>query len=531
MSSPQTRICICQNLGLSNAYQHTYWFDSVSEQTAFFESKVTKTFVNYAYVRKNWSLKLGATVAEAEKWSYLFFRNSPTGRYYYYFITDVKYISDDTVELALEMDVLQTYFFDYALQPSFIEREHSATDEVGDNTIEEGLELGHYITNGIHKPEFFNEISILAMSTVALSTGSAEHGFSNTSGGIYDGLYSGCEITHVKLENAVQVLASKFDALDNSVGADAIVTLWEFPTAFIRSLGDIEYTNNMTRVAYGKCEPIDFEGIVRPTTLDFYEPKNKKLLTYPYSYLYATNNAGNSAIYRYERFNGGISFVFDGSIFPDGGIKATPKNYNGVGFNYDESLNLTGFPTCSWSTDTYKIWLAQNQSQRSLGYAVGGVSSIAGLALAVGGAVTANPVLIGSGVATLAGGATSIFKQLAQEQDMEKQPPQAKGSNSTTLNTAIGQQCIQFYKKSISAERARVIDDFFTMYGYRTLRVKTPNRNVRQSFTYTKTQGCLLTGSLCQEDARKIMSIYDNGVTFWQKSVAIGNYSATNTPK
>ena len=98
------------------------------------------------------------------------------------------------------------------------------------------------------------------------------------------------------------------------------------------------------------------------------------------------------------------------------------------------------------------------------------------------------------------------------------------------MNASLG-IFFTFYRKTISRERAEIIDNHCTLYGYKTLRVKTPNRNVRQSFTYTKTQGCLLSGSLCQADARKIQSIYDNGITFWQKNVAIGNYSATNTPK
>lgn len=517
MSSPQTRICICQNLGLSNAYQHTFWFDNVEEQAEFFESKVIKTFVNYTYVRKNWSLKLGATVAEAEKWGYLFFQNFPTGRYYYYFITDVKYISDDTVELELEMDVLQTYFFDYALQPSFVEREHSATDTIGDNTIEEGLELGQHIVANMSFPDVFADMTIMIMSTVDLTS----DGFPNVYGGLFDGVYSGCNVYRA---NNVFELGQVLRNLEEKI--DAIVSIWMYPEALVKPYNP-EAT--ITQVMSSQLSAGSHTAN-RPTKFDGYTPKNNKLFTYPYCYLYASNNLGNSAIYRFERFGDpydeGLEYAFEirGSLYPDGGVKVIPKNYNGAGYNHDEAISFVGFPTCAWVSDTYKVWLAQNQSQHT----TQGLVSVG--AMVAGGAMMASGNVVGGGAAFV-GGLTSIMGMIAQREDMERQPPQSRGATSATLNASAGGLGVTFYAKTITAERAKVIDDFFTMYGYKTLRVKTPNRNVRESFTYTKTVGCLLTGSLCQEDARKIQSIYDNGVTFWQKSVAIGNYSASNAVK
>lgn len=521
MSSPQTRICICQTLGLSNDYRHTFWFDNVADQTDFFESKVIKTFVNYAYVRKNWSLKVNASITDAEKWGYLFFQNFPTGRYYYYFITNVKYISDETVELELEMDVMQTYFFDYALQPSFVEREHASSDIVGENTLDEELELGQHITDGTYSSDVFSgDMSVLLMSTVDINGDD----FPACYGKFTDGLYSGCNIYAVKADVATTAINSLLKNLGSK--ADAIICMWQYPEELLQFAGKLEGDNPyFDTVVEGKTDGVDFL-VNRPNDFDGYTPKNSKLLTYPYNYIYMTNNIGNSAIYRYERFQDGIPlFQLDGSPFPDGGVKCTPRNYNGVGFNYDESLNLTGFPTCAWNADAYKIWLAQNQGQHT-GQILGGIGGIVAGGVMM---LTGAGVLPGAGV--MAGGVTSIFSHLSQRHDMESHPPQARGSISATLNTSLGQHRITAYRKVITRERAEIIDNFFTMYGYKTLRVKTPNRNVRQSFTYTKTSGCLLTGSLCQEDARKIQSIYDNGITFWQSSVLIGNYSASNAVK
>ncbi len=513
MSTPQTRICICQSLGLSNDYNHTFWFDNVTQQTNFFESKVIKTFVNYTYVRKNWSLKVNASVEDAEKWGYLFFRNTSTGRYYYYFINNVKYISDETVELDLEMDVMQTYLFDYALQPCFVEREHAKIDSIGQNTVEEDVELGQLINAGTSLPESFWNNTVLIMSTVALDKAD----FPNCYGMTIDGVFSGCNIYRV---NTTLGLINLLKALNEAGKIDAIVSMWVYPKALVKASNPDSDISQATT----SREEADTYVANRPTSHEGYVPKNNKLFTYPFCYLYSFNSSGNSAIYRFERFDGAYEFRIYGSLFPDGGVKIVPMNYNGVGLNYDESMVLTGYPTCAWTSDTYKVWLAQNQGQQ----AVQGLASVGAIGSGVAMMATGN---IMGGAGAMFAGASGIASQLAQRHDMETHPPQSRGSTSSTLNVNSGSMGIYFYAKTLTAERAEIIDEYFTMYGYRTLRVKTPNRNVRESFTYTKTVGCLITGSLCQEDARKIQSIYDHGVTFWQSSVAIGNYSASNATK
>ena len=78
------------------------------------------------------------------------------------------------------------------------------------------------------------------------------------------------------------------------------------------------------------------------------------------------------------------------------------------------------------------------------------------------------------------------------------------------------------------------------MYGYQTNRVKIPNINAREHYTYVKTCGCnivsgkenendVIVGGLPTDDLHKIVSIYDNGITFWKNGNNIGNYSLDNS--
>ena len=81
---------------------------------------------------------------------------------------------------------------------------------------------------------------------------------------------------------------------------------------------------------------------------------------------------------------------------------------------------------------------------------------------------------------------------------------------------------------SIDYEHAKVIDDFFTRYGYKLARHIKPSRNNkghRKNFTFIKTIECNLainqhgdtfTGfTMSQEDEKAIEAIYNNGVRFW----------------
>lgn len=514
MSTAKSNIYICSGIRWTNDYIHTPYFATIDEQSSYFASKVVKTFTDYTYLRRNWSIKVAGSMSEAQAWNYLYFQNYRE-RTYFYFITEVKYISDETVELVLEMDVMQTYAFEYVLHTSFVDREHSFTDNVGDNTIDEGLELGELENISVTEIEELKAYYIMTMATVDMR----DDTFPDTMGGLLiDNVYTGCDIYACK---HAAYMENKLSNMGNKI--DGVMSIWMYPSALVDA-GVGNLIENSIELVQGTKS---FEHHINtPSKLKTYEPKNKKLLTYPYRYLYVSNNIGNNAVYRYERF-GSSDVLFDvmGSVFPDGGVKLMPRNYNGIPYNHEESLTLTGFPTCAWDSDAYKIWLAQNQSQNAVKLVSAGASILGGIAMMATGAGS----MVGGGM--IAGGVSSIATHLARQSDMDAQPPQARGTQSASVNACNSQLTFSFYHKAITEERAKIIDDFFTMYGYKTNRVKIPNKNARENFTYTKTIGCHVSGRICNDDLRKIQSVYDNGVTFWNDPDVIGDYTVSNKPK
>ena len=116
-------------------------------------------------------------------------------------------------------------------------------------------------------------------------------------------------------------------------------------------------------------------------------------------------------------------------------------------------------------------------------------------------------------------------------QDAHARPNSVHGKvQCDSLNVAIKKVGFTFYQMCVHKEHAISIDNFFTMYGYATKKVKIPNRNVRPYFTHTKTNDCSIIGELPADDNRKICAIYNKGITFWKNGANVGNYSLNNSP-
>ena len=134
------------------------------------------------------------------------------------------------------------------------------------------------------------------------------------------------------------------------------------------------------------------------------------------------------------------------------------------------------------------------------------------------------------GLGSAISGAQNIAGILAQRRDMSVQPPQSKGQVSSTLNTVSGFQTFTIKTKTLTSEMAKIIDNYFSMYGYKINKVQKPNLCARSAFTYIKTVGCNISTNICTEDRVKITNIFDSGITFWRNGNKIADYTQTNTP-
>ena len=508
-------IYLCKGVPLTNRYEHTIYFTSAAAQQSYFNGKTSDTLQDVTYLRKSWAIKVPLEMDVARQYSYLFFRNG-TGKYWYYFVTDVQYINDNTTELSLELDVLQTYMFDWTLNPCFIEREHTASDVIGEHTIDEGLETGELISQSTVNVRL-DECCIMIMTTVTLNPEIPIDILASR----YNGIFGGAGVYAVDIANWT-VLGEDLSNLGENI--DAIIAMWMYPKKLVTLASGTSWTSGSIYKQVTSCTVSTVSPPARPVTLNGYTPKNKKLLQYPYNLLYATNHTGGAGVYKYEYFTdpNNINFGLLGTVSPEGVAHMYPKNYKGVTVNYEEGIQVSGFPSCAWNVDTYKLWLAQNQNQQNLSMGMTGLQIAAGVVTAGIGLGTGNFIMSSSGV-------SSVQSLMAQKADMELQPPQSRGNHSGSLAKVAEKLGYSFYAKTIDAPHARAIDDFFTMYGYAVHRVKTPTLKNRPAFTYIKTHDSNVTGNIPQADLNKINQIFDAGITFWVNGSDVGNYSVTNT--
>lgn len=502
--APNTTIRLLKNVPLDNTYRNTIYFSSVANQTGYFSGKTKYAFAAQSYQRvQKGTIRIGRKADDLYDCNYLMFQNTAYGnKWFYAFVTGAEYVNNETSEISFEIDVMQTWHFDYDVRMSFVEREMSITDKIGDNLVPENLEIGDYVYEDLGLTSLFNMYQIVIAATF-------DKDLEDATGGMYGGVFSGL---HYNVFGSWESAASFISNATEQNKADGIVSIFMLPIAFAS-----DYQATMPKL-------FDIERDKHTRDIDGYIPKNKKLFTYPYNLLYVTNNEGNVANYAFEYFNSDkCKFNVSGAMCCTPECMIVPLNYKGVEKNYNEKLTIGNFPQCAYTVDTFKAWVAQNQNQLALN-AIN----------AIGTTVTGAASMAATG-GTLGGGATlSGIQQIANlvgtVADKSTLPPHARGGGGSIINMANQIKGFQFYYAHIRAEFAHIIDDYFNTYGYACHRVKIPNRYIRPHWNYVKTVNVSLTGSVPADDMARLRQIYDNGVTFWKNGNEVGNYALDNSP-
>lgn len=573
MIVPNSEVYILKNVPLEPSFDHTIWFDSPEQQaTAFTTYALAFYFNKVSYQRyPRPYITLDKTADELYDCNYMMFHNTSYGtKWFYAFITQIEYISNTTSRIYYTIDPMQTYLFDVNVGECWVEREHAMTDAIGDNLIPESFELGEYVYDSDYFPNLFLKanyvICILATWKAVYEDNKWVIKDASTGGvgGVDSGIYTGLtkNLFEYDLSNpkaCVHDANAVIEAATKANKADGIVSITMYPKFFMNwsITGDLA-----TGLVPHTVDSIPaFTG-----TFDGYKPKNNKLYTAPFCGVYVDNLQGNAANYAYEYFKGrkpvfNIVGVVNGNLE----CASIPANYKGLPTNFQESLIMGGFPQCAWNVDTFKAWIAQNKYAIAAGVANTAIDTVKQAALAATGVGMAGEVAGMSAAMTGAGSAQTIqavgqyanayqnaqnvsyntqgdilnktINLVAQVKTASTQPNHARGQQSSSVFCAMGYQGFHYMPYRIQGQFAKIVDDFFSMYGYKTNRLKVPNRNGRKAWNYVKTCGCNLTGSAPADVTASLVNIYDNGITFWRcidlsagnPFTRVGDYSLDNS--
>ena len=140
-----------------------------------------------------------------------------------------------------------------------------------------------------------------------------------------------------------------------------------------------------------------------------------------------------------------------------------------------------------------------------------------------------------SAVNSTLGTATTILNTVANINAQRKEANTFHAGNANTnLISAVEANNFSARLKLLKEEHARVVDEYFTMFGYQTNRVKVPYVSSRPYFNYVKTIDVNIKGKdndgIPADQMERLKAVYNNGVTLWKSTATICDYSVDNSP-
>ena len=497
-----------------------------------------------------------ATTLQEAGVNYIAWQNGSSGKWWYAFVQEIRYLNDDVSNLVIEVDVFQTWWFDLTPKACFVEREHASDDAIGANILDEPVDTGEFVVNETHTVDEMKDYTIIIMSAEE-PTGSPTAVIKSkkeATGGWSDTMYEGCGMFPFNLQQEISTGAAHWISwLTEAGGGNSIAAVFMYPTMMMPEGARFDGTNLFNTVPTIQPQAIEYL-CAWSTDLDGYTPRNNKLYTYPFSFVRASNNNGNYHDYRFELENSvnitTSSFQIRGALDPAGDALLIPKEYNGQSFNMQEAVNMGGYPQCSWSYNGYDAWLAQNTGSVGASIltgaamvapavvgiasgvgALGGVGATAGM-LASGAATAGEVAALGGVTASTAGlaimGGTQLASTAGKLVDASRQSSSVRSASSNVALHGIGYGMFSIMRMSVRAQIARRIDDFFDVFGYSAQEVKVPNMTGRTSWNYVKCRDAAFEGTAPAKDTARINAQLDAGVTFWHTD-DIGNYALDNS--
>ena len=553
---PNSIIDLYSGIPLDPDYNDTVYFASSAEQTKYFNETdhLVQRLTEVSYVRRsrntirftpnNWSNIIHC--------NYLRFSNTRfENKWFYAFITNCEYINNSTCEITFSIDVMQTWFFgenqQREIKKSFVIRQHDPIDRIGGNIEPEPIELSEYVSNGQPTELALNNADYIVaiVDTNQLTTGS-----------IPGGVYSGATLYYYKSEISINKKINEY--LQHP---DSVLAIYCVPR--VEGMADGTKLGNFGGYNGIAVAP----DIGNNDTLDGgYKPRNKKCYTYPYTFLRAFTYEGNYADFRYEFFDAGPRFSFSACYVQPVKSVIMPIDYKqskDVGIPYaTEGLSISSYPVCSWNSDTYATWVAQNsvpmnnltkaqedkittrtnatRYNQMLDIGSGAASAI--LNLLGGNLGKAGGNIIGTIDSAISSEIANRTQNKISNIDFNTSMQNAKYTASIqadTIHGTIGSGNVTFAMGRPGYYTVRMtqpivtmkkIDSYFDMYGYAVNRLSYVNLTARPHWTYCRVSDIQLANpAMPADELSQIKAIFENGIRFWIKVDELGNFDLDNS--
>ena len=357
-----TLITLYKTRRIDATYQNIWAFGNAEERNAWLASKDSVMFTNCKYWKYGEPIKVEIPFTNAFDYDYVKIINKgddvTAPKIYYCFITNRAYISDNLTIMYLDVDIVQTWYFNSDGTPCWAKNamiaKSTATINPPRGTPNDFPAVQPICTDFISAG---TEYGVVIYSTIDLTNLDSPRYLP----AIINGQYTAAPPYVMKAD--VDALSSIISTLNNKGYTDAIAGIYIFPTRYCNSA----VLTNSPKLPYSNFYVNNPVTINQPTKCDGYTPVNNVLLGYDYSYITINNGTGEVIKYRYEDFDGSPQFAF--MLCLVGGspsIVCYPTNYITADVNEHTQLaqKITVPVSCSYLNDSYKIWLAQSQNSR-----------------------------------------------------------------------------------------------------------------------------------------------------------------------
>lgn len=548
---PDSKIYFLQNIKLDDGYINTLNWASLEDQERYFRSN-TYVFVDaLSYIRyADGVIRIKGSMRTFYKCNYMMFQNTSfENKWFYAFIKKIDYVNNSTVEITYDIDVFQTWFAVPRFNDVFVEREHVADDTVGKHTIDEGIPTGYPISFGqqmftVGGSKNIDDLCIVLETTFQIIGDGSISSSLSWIGGVLKGTY-----ISVFKKTEINSFTKVMGWINNRGLGDGIVAIYLFPEVLL------ELTEVTTGLTYtdGTVIEVPFFRITElkkyvtaavsfSQKIEGYTPKNNKLLCYPYCFAYASNGSGKNITLKYEFDTIGDN-IFAAHYFAQPGANGTLMAQLSLKDQNASFLEtpIGGFPQVAYSYDKYSDYLALNQNKLEFQKTQMTVNAITG-AISSGVTGATAGFVAGGGVGAVAGAALGVGKSVwqsvqgfsqisAEKADIDAQPNGLVGSAQTPDTLVLQERFgLMFHQICIRPEYAKIIDDFFSRYGYKVSSLKTPSITTRKNWNYIQTVGATIPTEMPADVESKICSILDRGITFWHHPETMLDYSKDNTP-
>lgn len=556
--APDTTIQLFADVDLDSNYENSIYFSSRTAQENWYNTRQRRTLTEQYYQRKDKNrLRINLSYYTMTSFRYMRFKNADfEDKWFYAFITEMTYVSNEVTEIEYKIDVLQTWLVgtDYDLDSCFVEREHTTDDLPFTHYVDEEIDCGEYVVRYAEKYNPFKSASeesaeqedrrycVMALSTTAVEiVGSDDTHVTLADRQISGAYYIAIEMSERQLPLIEQIVgffnANPEDILSIYVAPYFTLPQMDLVTIKIKHSGQQFVAYKIPTDARPNSELVQFSGAQYLYRKNGTQVKNMRMYAYPFNFLKVCAPDGSNRSYRYEYWRDPESgstafptFVAYSNITAPVKMFLQPFFYKGLyANNYltEERIELGTLPICAWTSDAYKAWLTAQMPSVVVGTVSGALSGFGASA----GATSPLHALLG-GVSAGVSIANAIATTHRASIDRTESNGTASGNSVAFANNRYEAFA---YQMSVDPEHIEMIDTYFSAFGYACKRVKKPNVKARQNWTYTKTIGChihQISGgyTVPVNDSVEIENIFNNGIRFFNNKAPMSDITGDNPP-